>query len=241
MSGRGGRGGGEGWSGLRRGTESGPPRSGAKRALDVACAGLGLVVSSPVLAVIAWRVRREFGAPALFRQQRPGLHGRVFTVYKFRTMTTARGSDGSLLPDDQRLTRFGRFLRSTSLDELPELWNVLRGDMSLVGPRPLLIEYLDRYTPEQARRHDVVPGLTGWSQIHGRNDMPWEDKLALDVWYVDNRSMLLDLRILARTVWVTVARRGISLAGHATTVPFGGDDPAGTPDEPTRGGGGGPP
>jgi sugar transferase EpsL len=198
-----------------------------KRAIDVVASLIGLVLVAPVFVVLAWRVRREFGSPVIFRQQRPGVHGELFTLRKFRTMTDERGPDGEPLPDEQRLTRFGRFLRSSSLDELPELINVLKGDMSLVGPRPLLVEYLDRYTPEQARRHDVRPGMTGWSQVNGRNDMPWEDKLALDVWYVDNRSLWLDVRILFRTLWVMVRREGVTLEGHATTVPFQGSGPGG--------------
>ena len=191
-----------------------------KRAIDVAGALVGLVVLSPVMLVVAWRVRRELGRPVLFRQQRPGLHGKVFALYKFRTMRDVRGADGRLLPDEDRLTRFGRFLRSTSLDELPELWNVLRGDMSLVGPRPLLVEYLDHYTPEQAKRLKVRPGLTGWSQVNGRNDMPWSEKLAMDSWYAENHSLWLDLRILLRTPWAVATRRGVSSRGHATTVRF---------------------
>ena len=194
-----------------------------KRAVDVVGAVVGLVILAPVFAVIAWRVRRELGSPVLFEQPRPGLHGEVFILRKFRTMTDECDADGQLLPDEERLTRFGRFLRSSSLDELPELINVLKGDMSLVGPRPLLVEYLDRYTPEQARRHEVRPGLTGWSQVNGRNDMPWRDKLALDVWYVDHRSLWLDLRILLRTLAVIATRRGVSLEGHATTVRFMGE------------------
>jgi len=191
-----------------------------KRVVDVVGAGLGLLVLSPVLVVIAVVVRRRLGSPVLFSQERPGLGGRAFKIRKFRTMTDQRDAEGALLPDGERLTPFGRWLRSTSLDELPELWNVLLGQMSLVGPRPLLSEYLALYTPEQARRHDVRPGITGWSQINGRNDMSWEQKLDLDVWYVDNRSLWLDLRILLRTIWVTITRRGVNLAGHATTVRF---------------------
>lgn len=156
----------------------------------------------------------------LFRQMRPGLHGEPFTLYKFRTMTDARDADGNLLPDAQRLTRFGRFLRSTSLDELPELWNVLKGDMSLVGPRPLLMQYLERYTPEQKRRHEVRPGITGWAQVNGRNAITWEEKFALDVWYVDNQSLWLDLRILMLTVWKVLRREAISQAGNATMTEF---------------------
>jgi sugar transferase EpsL len=191
-----------------------------KRAFDVVLAVVATVILWPLMLFIAYRVRRELGTPVLFAQLRPGLRGEVFTIRKFRTMTDDRGPDGQLLPDEQRLTAFGRFLRSSSLDELPELWNVLRGEMSLVGPRPLLVEYLDHYTPEQARRHEVRPGITGWSQINGRNDQPWADKLALDVWYVDHRSPWLDLRILLRTLAVMVRRDGVALEGHATTVKF---------------------
>ena len=205
---------------------SGRPYDRFKRGIDVILTLIGLVLLAPAFALLAWRIRREFGRPVLFRQRRPGQHGEIFTLYKFRTMTDARDERGVLLPDEQRLTRFGSFLRSTSLDELPEMVNVLRGDMSLVGPRPLLVEYLDLYTPEQARRHEVRPGLTGWAQVNGRNDMSWDDKLALDVWYVDHRSLWLDVRILLRTLWVMVRREGVTLRGHATTVRFRGTDPA---------------
>jgi lipopolysaccharide/colanic/teichoic acid biosynthesis glycosyltransferase len=198
------------------------PYDRLKRAIDVMLVAIGMVLLAPLFAVLAWKVRREFGSPVLFRQARPGLDGRIFQLRKFRTMTDERGPDGEPLPDEQRLTSFGRWLRSTSLDEIPEMANVLRGDMSLVGPRPLLVEYLDRYSPEQARRHEVRPGITGWSQINGRNDMPWDDKLALDVWYVDHRSLRLDVRILLRTLWIMVTRQGVSLDGHATTVKFQG-------------------
>lgn len=198
------------------------PYDRVKRLMDVVLTLIGMVILAPVFAVLAWRVRREFGSPVIFRQERPGLDGAIFVLRKFRTMTDERGPDGELLPDEQRLTRFGRFLRSSSLDELPEMVNVLKGEMSLVGPRPLLVEYLDRYTPEQARRHEVRPGISGWSQINGRNDQPWEDKLAADVWYVDHRSLWLDVRILLRTLWVMIRREGVTLAGHATTVPFPG-------------------
>jgi len=167
-------------------------------------------------------VRRRLGSPVLFRQERPGLHGKPFMMYKFRTMTDQRGADGSLLPDRERLTPFGRFLRSSSLDELPELINVLKGEMSLVGPRPLLMEYLDRYTPEQARRHEVRPGITGWAQINGRNSLNWEEKFKLDVWYVNNCSMLLDFRILLKTVGKVVGREGISEKGQETMSKFTG-------------------
>jgi sugar transferase EpsL len=202
--------------------DGGVPYDRVKRVIDVVLVSIGSVAIAPLFAVLAWRVRREFGTPILFRQVRPGLHGRRFELSKFRTMTDERGPDGRLLPDDERLTRFGAWLRSTSLDEIPEMLNVLRGEMSLVGPRPLLVEYLDHYTPEQARRHQVRPGITGWSQIHGRNDMPWDRKLALDVWYVDHRSLWIDVRILLRTLWVMVTRQGVSLDGHATTVRFQG-------------------
>ena len=193
-----------------------------KRAIDVVGAALGLVLMSPVLALLHVRVRREMGSPVWFVQERPGLLGRPFRLVKFRTMIDARDSSGRLLSDAQRLTAFGRWLRATSLDELPELWNVLRGDMSLVGPRPLLMQYLDRYSPEQARRHGVRPGITGWAQINGRNAISWEEKLALDVWYVDNRSLRLDVRILLETVVKVLRRDGISAAGEATMPEFQG-------------------
>jgi sugar transferase EpsL len=187
-----------------------------KRTLDVVVAALLLVVLSPVLAVVALAVAVHMGRPVLFRHVRPGRDGRPFALLKFRTMRDAVGPDGAPLPDAERLTRLGRLLRATSLDELPELWNVLRGDMSLVGPRPLLVAYLPHYTPTEARRHEVRPGITGWAQVNGRNDLPWDDKLALDVWYVANRTLWLDVRILLRTLAVPFRRRGISRAGHAT-------------------------
>ncbi len=162
----------------------------------------------------------KIGAPVLFRQARPGLRGRPFTIYKFRTMTDKRGERGELLPDGERLTRLGRFLRKTSLDELPELFNVLKGDMSIVGPRPLLMQYLDLYTPEQARRHEVKPGITGWAQVNGRNAISWEDKFKLDVWYVDHQSFWLDLTIIFMTVWKILKREGISQPGQATMEEF---------------------
>jgi sugar transferase EpsL len=183
---------------------------------------LALLCLAPVLALVALLVRLKLGAPLLFRQQRPGLHGKPFTLYKFRTMTDARDAQGRRLPDAERLTPFGRFLRSTSLDELPELFNVLKGEMSLVGPRPLLMRYLDRYTPEQARRHAVKPGITGWAQVNGRNALTWEEKFALDVWYVDHQSLWLDVKILAMTVWQVLKREGISQPGHATMEEFRG-------------------
>lgn len=197
-----------------------------KRGFDLVVAGTALIVLSPLLLVVAVLVRLDLGAPVLFWQLRPGLHGRPFRMVKFRTMRNACDAQGRPLPDEQRLTRFGRFLRSTSLDELPELWNVVKGDMSLVGPRPLLMEYLPLYTPEQARRHEVRPGITGWAQVNGRNALSWEDKFRLDVWYVDHRSLWLDLKILALTVRKVLAREGISAAGEATMPRFRGRAPA---------------
>ena len=193
-----------------------------KRGLDLVASGLGLVLLGPLLLVMAAAVRVGMGPPVLFRQVRPGLHGQPFTMYKFRTMRAACEAQGRLLPDAQRLTRLGRFLRKTSLDELPELWNVLKGDMSLVGPRPLLMAYLPRYNAEQARRHEVKPGITGWAQVKGRNALDWEDKFALDVWYVDHGNLGLDARILALTLATVLRREGISQAGHATMEEFTG-------------------
>ncbi|OYU11111.1 MAG: sugar transferase [Comamonadaceae bacterium PBBC1] len=194
-----------------------------KRLFDLMASALGLLLLALPLAVLAWQVRRKLGSPVLFTQVRPGLHGKPFRMVKFRTMTDERDASGALLPDAQRLTPFGRFLRSSSLDELPELWNVLRGEMSLVGPRPLLMEYLPLYSPEQARRHEVRPGITGWAQINGRNAISWADKFALDVWYVDHRSLFLDIRILWLTVRKVLVRDGISAAGEATMPKFEGD------------------
>ena len=193
-----------------------PKRFVSKRAFDAMASGAGLILLSPVLAGLALAVRRRLGSPVLFRQVRPGLHGEPFEMVKFRTMTDARGPDGALLPDAERLTPFGQFLRSTSLDELPELWNVVKGDMSLVGPRPLLMRYLDRYTPEQARRHEVRPGITGLAQVSGRNAISWEEKFALDVWYVDHASFWLDLKILVQTVLKVVRRDDIAADAHVT-------------------------
>lgn len=201
-----------------------------KRIVDVAGAALGLVLLAPVLAVVAISARCSLGSPVLFRQQRPGLHGKPFVMYKFRSMRDARDASGNPLPDEHRLTRFGKFLRSTSLDELPELYNVLRGEMSLVGPRPLRMEYLDRYAPEQARRHEVKPGITGWAQVNGRNSLSWEEKFALDVWYVDHWNPMLDLRILLLTVAKIVRRQGVSAADHATMPEFMGTQSARTGD-----------
>jgi len=187
-----------------------------KRVIDVVGSAVLLVVLSPVVAVVALAVAVALGRPVLFRHVRPGRGAVPFELLKFRTMRDARDADGRPLPDAERLTRLGRMLRATSLDELPELWNVLRGDMSLVGPRPLLTEYLAHYTADEARRHEVRPGITGWAQVNGRNDLPWDEKLALDVWYVEHRTLLLDLRILLRTLVVPFRRAGISRSGHAT-------------------------
>lgn len=194
-----------------------------KRAFDFTMALLMLTALSLPLLLIAGLVRLKMGRPVLFRQQRPGLHGRPFAMIKLRTMTDERAADGSLLPDAQRLTAFGRFLRASSLDELPELWNVLKGEMSLVGPRPLLMEYLPLYTPEQARRHEVRPGITGWAQVNGRNALGWDEKFKLDVWYVDNRSMWLDIRILFMTLQRVLQREGITATGEASMPRFTGN------------------
>jgi len=195
----------------------------AKRTLDLVLSLLALIVLAPFLLILAAVIRWRLGSPVLFRQERPGMGGRPFMMFKFRTMLDRTGADGQPLPDAERLTPFGRRLRGTSLDELPELLNVIRGDMSLVGPRPLLMRYLDRYTPEQSRRHEVRPGLTGWAQVNGRNALAWEAKFALDVWYVDHRSLALDLRILWLTVVKVVRREGISAAGDATMPEFMGN------------------
>src|SRR6266487_6431115 len=185
-------------------------RRWGKRLLDIAIAAPAIAFLSFVLATTALLVRLKLGSPILFRQQRPGLQGKTFTMFKFRTMTDTRDGSGNLLSDADRLTSFGRFLRSTSLDELPELINVLKGEMSLVGPRPLLMQYLERYTPEQMRRHEARPGITGWAQVNGRNALTWERKFELDVWYVDNRSLWLDVKIICLTVWKIARRDGIS-------------------------------
>lgn len=199
-------------------------RSGGKRLLDLALTVPALVITAPLMGVLAGLVRLRLGAPILFRQQRPGRGGTPFTILKFRTMTDRRDAEGRLLPDAERLPRLGRLLRATSLDELPELWNVVRGEMSLVGPRPLLMEYLGRYSPEQARRHEVRPGITGWAQVNGRNAASWEERLAMDVWYVDHVSLALDVKILLRTLASVLRREGISAEGHATMPVFKGDD-----------------
>ena len=193
-----------------------------KRLFDVVVSACALLVLALPLLVVIWMVRRKLGSPVFFAQVRPGMHGKPFKMVKFRSMTSERGTDGELLPDAVRLTPFGRILRSTSLDELPELWNVLKGDMSLVGPRPLLMEYLPLYSPEQARRHEVRPGITGWAQVNGRNAISWEDKFKLDVWYVDHCSLWLDIKILWLTVKKVLVREGISAAGEATMGKFTG-------------------
>jgi sugar transferase EpsL len=195
----------------------------SKRLLDLLLAIPAVVLLSPVMALIALLVWIYHGSPVIFRQQRPGYRGKPFRLVKFRTMSERRDAQGNLLPDAQRLTRLGRFLRSTSLDELPEFFHVLAGQMSLVGPRPLLMQYLERYSPEQMRRHDVLPGITGWAQINGRNALTWEDKFRLDVWYVDHWSLGLDVKILLRTLWKALKREGISQPGHATAEEFMGN------------------
>lgn len=196
-----------------------------KRVMDIMGAIIGFALLAPVLLVVWLMIRREMGSPVLFRQTRPGLNGKSFKMIKFRTMRDANAPDGRPLPDAERLTSLGRFLRSSSLDELPELWNVLKGDMSLVGPRPLLTEYLPLYSPEQARRHDVRPGVTGWAQVNGRNAISWEEKFELDAWYVDNRTLWLDLTIIWLTIRKVLKRDGISAAGEATMPKFTGNRP----------------
>ena len=193
-----------------------------KRAFDIAAAASALVVLSPVLAITAYKVKKELGSPVLFRQTRPGLHGKPFEMIKFRTMKDATDKEGNALPDSERLTEFGKKLRASSLDELPELWNVLKGDMSLVGPRPLLMEYLPLYNAEQAKRHNVRPGVTGYAQVNGRNSLSWEDKFKLDTWYVEHQSLWLDMKILLKTVKKVIIKDGISADGEATMTKFTG-------------------
>ncbi len=195
-----------------------------KRILDILVAAAGLVVLSPIILLVAVLVRIFLGTPILFRQQRPGYKGKPFYIYKFRTMTEARRPDGELRPDADRLTPLGRFLRRLSLDELPEIFNILRGEMSLVGPRPLLMEYLPRYSSEQMRRHDAYPGLTGWAQVHGRNAISWGDKFRLDVWYVDHWSFWLDIQIILLTLWKVIKREGINQPGQETIEYFKGGE-----------------
>jgi lipopolysaccharide/colanic/teichoic acid biosynthesis glycosyltransferase len=195
-----------------------------KRFFDILLTALALLLFSIPLLLLFLQIRHKLGSPAFFKQVRPGLHGRPFQMVKFRSMTHARGPDGQLLPDADRLTPFGRFLRASSLDELPGLWNVLKGDMSLVGPRPLLMQYLPLYSTEQARRHNVRPGITGWAQVNGRNALSWDDKFKLDVWYVDNHSLGLDIIIMWMTVRKVLVREGISATGEATMPAFTGAD-----------------
>lgn len=198
-----------------------------KRLVDLLGAGAGLLLLSPLLFIVAGLIRIKLGRPVFFHQLRPGLNGKPFRMVKFRTMTDARDSAGELLPDKLRLTRFGRFIRSSSLDELPELWNVLKGEMSLVGPRPLLMEYFPLYTPEQARRHEVRPGMTGWAQVNGRNAVGWEERFRLDLWYVDHRSFYLDMKILWMTILPVLQKSGINQPGAATMEKFRGKNAGG--------------
>ncbi|EJG1181857.1 sugar transferase [Vibrio parahaemolyticus] len=198
-----------------------------KRLFDFCASLFGLVLLSPIIALVAWKIRKNLGSPVLFRQTRPGLHGKPFEMVKFRTMKDAVDAQGNPLPDSERMTPFGDKLRNSSLDELPELWNVLKGEMSLVGPRPLLMQYLPLYSKEQARRHEVRPGVTGWAQINGRNAISWEDKFKLDVWYVDNHNLLLDIKILFLTVKKVFVKEGISADGHVTIEPFTGQSKPG--------------
>ncbi|GIC36264.1 sugar transferase [Vibrio cholerae] len=202
-----------------------------KRLFDFLVSFTALILLSPIIALVAWKIRKNLGSPVLFRQTRPGLNGKPFEMVKFRTMKDAVDGQGNPLPDSERMTPFGDKLRNSSLDELPELWNVLKGEMSLVGPRPLLMQYLPLYSKEQARRHEVRPGVTGWAQINGRNAISWEEKFKLDVWYVDNRSFWLDLRILLLTVKKVFVKEGISADGHVTIAPFTGKDQQGTGNE----------
>ena len=197
-----------------------------KRLLDIIIASIALILLSPLYAFVAYKVKKNLGSPVLFRQVRPGLHGKPFEMIKFRTMKDAVDADGNPLPDSERLTPFGKMLRSTSLDEMPELWNVIKGDMSVVGPRPLLTEYLPLYTEEQAKRHHVRPGMTGHAQVNGRNAIGWEEKFKLDTWYVENQSTLLDFKIMFKTVHKVLAKDDISAEGEATMTKF-----TGTPDK----------
>ncbi|MBE4243259.1 sugar transferase [Vibrio parahaemolyticus] len=193
-----------------------------KRIFDFTASLCGLILLSPIIALVAWKIRKNLGSPVLFRQTRPGLHGKPFEMVKFRTMKDAADEQGNPLPDSERMTSFGDKLRNSSLDELPELWNVLKGDMSLVGPRPLLMQYLPLYSKEQARRHEVRPGVTGWAQINGRNAISWEEKFKFDVWYVDNRNLWLDIKILCLTVKKVFIKEGITSEGHVTAEAFKG-------------------
>jgi sugar transferase EpsL len=200
-------------------------KQSGKRLLDLISSFASLMLLSPFIIVIGLLIYQRIGFPVIFKQVRPGLNEKPFSIFKFRTMTNEHDANGGLLPDCDRLTRFGKFLRSISVDELPELFNVLKGEMSIVGPRPLLMQYLDLYTTEQARRHNVKPGLTGWAQVNGRNAISWEEKFKLDVWYVDNISFLLDLKIIFLTIWKIIIREGINKEGHATMEAFVGTKP----------------
>ncbi|EFV78271.1 sugar transferase [Cytobacillus pseudoceanisediminis] len=193
-----------------------------KRLFDFSCSLIGLIILSPLLLLAALLIRMKLGSPVLFRQMRPGLYGRPFFVYKFRTMTDERDENGNLLPDEERITPLGQMLRKFSIDELPQLFNVVKGDLSLVGPRPLLMEYLELYSPEQERRHEVRPGITGWAQVNGRNTISWEEKFKLDVWYVNHQSFFLDIKIIFLTVYKVFKREGISQQGHVTIEKFSG-------------------
>ncbi|MGI2209583.1 sugar transferase [Shewanella baltica] len=193
-----------------------------KRILDIVTSFFGLLILAPIIVLVAWKIRKNLGSPVIFRQTRPGLNGKPFNMVKFRTMKDELDAQGNSLPDAERMTAFGNKLRNSSLDELPELWNVLKGEMSLVGPRPLLMQYLPLYNKEQSRRHEVRPGVTGWAQINGRNAISWEDKFKLDVWYVNNHTLLLDIKILLLTVKKVFVKEGISAEGHATIEPFNG-------------------
>ena len=195
-----------------------------KRLLDIIISFCALIILSPLLLYLAYKIKVKIGSPVLFKQQRPGLNGKPFNMIKFRTMRDAYDKDGNPLQDNERMTFFGTKLRNMSLDELPELWNVLRGDMSLVGPRPLLMQYLSLYNTKQMRRHEVRPGITGWAQVNGRNSISWQEKFDLDVWYIDNHSLLLDLKILLLTIQKAYKRDGISAEGHVTVEPFRGND-----------------
>lgn len=195
-----------------------------KQLFDVLASIFGLIILSPIIIIVAWFINRKLGSPVLYRQARPGKDGKPFEMVKFRTMLDAVDVSGEMLPDKERMTRLGGFLRSASLDELPALWNVIKGDMSLVGPRPLLIEYLPLYSAEQARRHEVKPGITGWAQVNGRNAISWEDKFKFDVWYVDNQSIWLDIKILFLTVKKVLVREGISAEGEVTMTKFEGNE-----------------
>ena len=205
-----------------------------KQLFDKILALVLIILFSPIYIIVSLLILLKMGRPIFFRQQRPGYKEKIFGIYKFRTMTNDKDENGELLPDEKRLPALGRFLRSMSLDELPELFNVLKGDMSIVGPRPLMMKYLDRYTPEQARRHEVKPGITGWAQINGRNAISWEDKFKLDVWYVDNWSVMLDIKIILKSIWMVITRQGITQQGRATVDEFMGTQQHKIPDSKSR-------